>query len=439
MTNIVRLIVDTWRKKDLEQDKSLAPFLAEKAEKDLYLENFYTNSPWTVPAHASMFSGRLPSEHGTTTENTYFSEKNKLTQYMKDQGFKTAAVTENHLITKETGFSEGFEEFIQTTEDLGGATWKEIWQKDGEFSGRNQKYSYFLKESIKKRDLESIKSLFTHIRDKFGNQEADYNPEKTERTLEEAQKYLQKHHDSFVFTNIMAVHSPYSFNEEQRKKFLSDATEDEILDASQTKVLEDYFPEGFTDRKLELREKTYKASISYADQRIKNFYEKAPEDTVFIVLGDHGELIGEYQKQGIKLIGHHLGTYKELIETPCIIFTKDAEINKDIDQEGLHSIRNIKEIIQKITENKEIEEKEIINSEYFGRKGFVEQFGRKMPEGCGQIYNRKSFSLINSEVKYDLTTDGDYAWPLKDLTENNPIEIPEKLQNKASVLYEWRI
>ena len=440
MTDIVLLVVDTWRKKDFEQDRSLAPFLSEKAEECLYLENFYTNSPWTVPAHASMFSGKLPSEHGTTTENTYFSEENKLTQYARNQGFRTAAVTENHLITEETGFTEGFDTFIQTTEDLGGEVWKEIWEKDDEFNGRKEKYSHFFKESLKNRDLQSMKGFFAHIRDKFGDREADYNSGKTERTLQEGLKQVEGGSDAFLFMNIMPVHSPYSFDREQRQEYLEEEEEENILEASQTKILEEYLPEGFTEEKLKLREKTYKASINYADQQIKKFYEKAPEDTVFIVLGDHGELIGEYQQQGTKLIGHHLGTYKELIEVPCIIFSKGTDLNLDIDEESLYSIRNIKEIIQKITEDKEIEEKEILNSEYFGRKGFVEQFNRKIPEGCEQIYNRKSFSLINSEMKYDLTTNGEYAWPLKDLTEDETINLENVgLKNKAEVLYKWRI
>lgn len=237
----------------------------------------------------------------------------------------------------------------------------------------------------------------------------------------------------------MPVHSPYTFDEEDREKFLPDYSEEEILETSQTKIIEDYLPEGFSDEKLEIRQKTYKASIRYVDRKIKNFYEDAPEETVFIVLGDHGELTGEYEQQGTKLIGHHLGTYKELIEVPCIIFSKGTELDLEIDEKGLYSHTEMIDIIQGLIQDSEVEPREILNSEYFGRKGFVQQFGRKIPEGCEQIYNRKSFSLINPEAKYDLTTDGENAWPLKDLTENNPIEIPEELHNKASVLYEWRI
>lgn len=81
--NIVLLVVDTWRKKDFVEDRSIAPFLSEKSEEGLHLENYYANSPWTVPAHASLFSGQLPSEHRTTTENTYFREENKLTSKLE--------------------------------------------------------------------------------------------------------------------------------------------------------------------------------------------------------------------------------------------------------------------------------------------------------------------------------------------------------------------
>lgn len=365
MTNIVLLVVDTWRRKDFVKDRSIAPFLSEKAEEDIYLEHYYASSPWTVPAHASLFSGKLPSEHGTTTENTYFSEENRLTSVLESEDFKTSAFTENHLITEETGFAEGFQEFVQTTEDLGGKTWKEIWQKDDEFSGRREKYKYFFKETVKKKDLESAKSFLGHIIDKFSSREADYNSGKTVRTLEEANRKLESQEDEFVFVNIMPVHSPYTFDEEDREEFLADHNEKEIMEASQTKIIEDYLPEGFSDRKLETREKAYKASIRYADRKIKDFYEKAPEDTVFVVIGDHGELIGEYEQQGTKLIGHHLGTYKELIEVPCIIFSKGKELELKIDEKGLYSHTEVIDIIQNLIKDGKIGSEEILNSEYF--------------------------------------------------------------------------
>jgi arylsulfatase A-like enzyme len=441
MANIVLLVVDTWRKKDFVKDNSLAPFLSSKAKEGINLENYYANSPWTVPAHASMFSGKLPSEHGTTTENTYFSEQNELCQYLQTKGYQTVGLSENMLITEETGFSDGFDIFKQSIQDLGGETWKEIWEKDDQFENRKQKYLYFFKKAVPRLDVKSVYSFSRHATDKILGKEADYNAGKAVGTLNMALKHLETKKNSFVFANIMPVHASYTFDEEERKEFLNNYDEDEIKNASKSMSPEEFLPDGLTDEELEIREKSYKASIKYTDKIIRQFYKEAPEDTVFIVLGDHGELTGEYKLQDTRLIGHHLGTYKELIETPCIIFSKGKKLNLEIDPENLYSHTEIIDIIKQITEGQENNPQEMIRAEYFGRKGFAQQFNRKVPEGCEQIYNRKSFSIINSEIKYDLTTDGEYAWKTKALTEEKPVSIDAatKHKDKAQLLYNWRL
>lgn len=441
MTNIVLLVVDTWRKKDFVKDNSLAPFLSSKAKEGINLENYYANSPWTVPAHASMFSGKLPSEHGTTTENTYFSEQNELCQYLQTKGYQTVGLSENMLITEETGFSDGFDIFKQSIQDLGGETWEEIWEKDDEFENRKQKYQYFFKKAIPRLDIKSIQSFTKHALDKILGREADYNAGKAVGTLNMALKHLKTSEKSFVFANIMSVHAPYTFDQKERKQFLDKYTKEEIKKASKSMSPEEFLPEGLTDKQLEIREKSYKASIKYTDKIIKQFYEKAPENTVLIVLGDHGELTGEYKLQDTRLIGHHLGTYKELIETPCFIFSKGKKLNLEINPEKLHSHTETIDIVKQITGDQEAKTQEMIRAEYFGRKGFAQQFNRQIPKGCEQIYNRKSFSLIDSEIKYDLTADGEYAWKTKTLTEEKPVNIDAatKHKDKAQLLYNWRL
>ena len=90
MTNIVLLVVDTLRDKDLEQKgEEIAPFLTKMGEENIKIENYYSNASWTAPAHATMFTGELPSSHGTTTENPFFEKENKLVKTMKDHGYKT--------------------------------------------------------------------------------------------------------------------------------------------------------------------------------------------------------------------------------------------------------------------------------------------------------------------------------------------------------------
>jgi arylsulfatase A-like enzyme len=434
MKNIILLVVDTLRKKDLVQDEELTPFLNSRKENGAYLERYYSNAAWTVPAHASMFTGKAPSEHGTTTEEMFFNEKNLLVDDLS-QDFETIGITENMLLTYELGFGGEFDEYIQVTKDAGGETWREVWEKDETFEDRADKYSYFFKKAISRRDLDSIKGMFGHVYQKYVRSEADYNSGKTIDVFKNAKDFLDSSKRQFLFLNIMPVHAPYTFNEEQRQEFLEGANKDQIMEASQTILLEDYFPEGMSSEILDVRKQAYRSSIKYADKKIERFYRSAPEDTLFIVLGDHGELTGEYELQDTKLIGHHLGTYKELIEVPCWIFGKKIDETIELDQQKPFSHKNIIEIINSIRTGSRPEGNKLVKSEYYGRKGLAEQFNRPIPQGFEKIYNRKSFSLIDNKTKYDLTTDGEYAWPLEDLTETELVEIPDKLSDKALILY----
>lgn len=438
MINVILIVADTWRKKDFIKSDEIAPFLTEKAEQNIFLNKYYSNAPWTVPAHASLFSGELPSEHRTTTQNLYFNEENALADYFSSQGFQTEALTENMLITESTGFDRGFDSFKQIKYDLGGDTWKEVWEKDKEFSGRKEKYTYFFKKAIKKRDFESVQSFGKHVLDKFSGREADFNPVKSRRATKMAEKSLKEEGDKFVFLNLMSIHAPYTFEDEERQKFFRQNTTDEkIRKASQTITLEDYFPEGITQEQMSLRKKAYKASINYTDKLIERMYEEAPEETLFMVIGDHGELIGEYSANGVPAIGHHLGTYKELIEVPCIIFGKGDSFNLDIDEDAIYDHTSVLDIFRKAIEGKELIGKEIARSEYYGRKGFLDQFGKQVPEGFEEIYSRKSFSLLDPQYKYDLTSDGEYLWSADALTEDEELEEETSLKQKAEIFYSW--
>ena len=97
MDDIVVVVIDTLRAKDIEEKgETVAPFLEDIKDEGIKLSNYYSNAPWTAPAHASMFTEKLPSSHGTTTENPLFDGENRLVREMKQEGFRTAALSENN-------------------------------------------------------------------------------------------------------------------------------------------------------------------------------------------------------------------------------------------------------------------------------------------------------------------------------------------------------
>lgn len=138
MSNIVLLVVDTLRLKELEEEgRKVAPFLTEMMEKQTYIENYYSTGIWTPPAHASIFTGDLPSEHGTNTTNPFFESKNRLVDMLKTKGYQTKGISDNNWVSSFSGFDAGFDEFIDfNIKDKGGKIWKEVWEKDAQFSSR---------------------------------------------------------------------------------------------------------------------------------------------------------------------------------------------------------------------------------------------------------------------------------------------------------------
>jgi len=437
--NVVLVVADTLRAKNLpsyNSDKDTTEFLRDQKS----VSNYYSNSPWTVPAHATLFTGQLPSEHGTTTKNTYFDSENKLVSKFRENGYYTIGITENGLVSPHLGFGSEFDVFGKSNWFMAGAdSWNAIWKRDSQYKDRKDKYSDFLRLLAKNRDLKSIEAAFKYLY----SQGEDYNPTKSKNTINNGLKALNEEKDTFLFLNLMPVHAPYTFTKRQKDRYLSDLNDKEIEQITGFERLIDYLEAGVDIEKLfEKREKAYDASISYFDTLIQILFEKAPQDTLFVVIGDHGELIGEYELGGTRLVNHHFGTFKELIEVPLYIFSKGQEV--DIDAAGIYDHRSLHEFLLNVAENQTLDlpEKELVRSEYFGKIGFNKQFDSNMPEEYKELFERKSFSLVNSRYKYDITSDGNYLWSSGALSEKEMlegVEVPEKLLNKADVLYNWRL
>ena len=74
-------------------------------------ERAYSHSPQTLPAHASMFTGKLPVEHGVR-DNLGFalgSDQTLVPELLAPLGYRSAAVVSSYVLRKEVGLSRGFD------------------------------------------------------------------------------------------------------------------------------------------------------------------------------------------------------------------------------------------------------------------------------------------------------------------------------------------
>src|SRR5215204_1910030 len=74
-------------------------------------ERVYSHCPMTLPSHASMFTGSLPTEHGVRHNIGYRFEGEKLrtlAEELRERGYAGAAVS-SYVLRSDTGIDDGFE------------------------------------------------------------------------------------------------------------------------------------------------------------------------------------------------------------------------------------------------------------------------------------------------------------------------------------------
>jgi arylsulfatase A-like enzyme len=89
------------------------PAIDALASDGVVFERAYAHAPQTLPAHATMLTGRLPFETGVR-DNVGFAVKpgeRLLPQMLRDRGFTTAGVVSAYVLRKETGIGQGFDFF----------------------------------------------------------------------------------------------------------------------------------------------------------------------------------------------------------------------------------------------------------------------------------------------------------------------------------------
>jgi tetratricopeptide (TPR) repeat protein len=79
----------------------------------IVFDRAYSHSPQTLPAHASLLSGKLPFEHGVRDEAGFAlpDGERTLAELLRNRGFATGAAVSTFLLGRQTGLAQGFSFF----------------------------------------------------------------------------------------------------------------------------------------------------------------------------------------------------------------------------------------------------------------------------------------------------------------------------------------
>ncbi|HEX9986520.1 MAG TPA: sulfatase-like hydrolase/transferase [Thermoanaerobaculia bacterium] len=90
------------------------PHLDGLARDSVVFQRAYSHCPMTLPSHASMFTGLLPTEHGVRNNVGYSFDpaKNRtVAEGLRERGYRTGAAVSSYVLRSDTGIADGFDDY----------------------------------------------------------------------------------------------------------------------------------------------------------------------------------------------------------------------------------------------------------------------------------------------------------------------------------------
>ena len=288
--NIALIVLDTLRKDRIapyNRTIDFTPALSDFAADATTYTNAISQAPWSLPAHASLLTGLYPWQHGASQRFPYLHAGTRLQTVLGDAGFNTVAIHNNEWLLPVTGVTDGFDRVVTRSE----------WTR-------------LLRQPWRIDRLEPLRSAVIRL-GSWGNlrrtitQTSDLSDE-----LSATQSVLETHGDDplFLFLNLTSAHFPYN----PPDQYAEDAAHQ-----YRSRPLENGGP--VVPAEIDRLSALYDAEVAYLDtvfsQVIESFKAAGLYDeTLFVVVGDHGELLGEDE-----ILGHHFSVRDELIEVPLFV------------------------------------------------------------------------------------------------------------------------
>ncbi|WP_122088181.1 sulfatase-like hydrolase/transferase [Halalkalicoccus subterraneus] len=300
MSSVALVVLDTVRKDAFDQQFG---WLSGRR-----FDHAWSTAKWTMPAHASLFTGKYASEVGVNARSEGLDcPDSTLAERLSAAGYTTRAFSANLMASPVFGFDRGFDSFDGTwrvnANSKGLSGWRELLQ-----NGRSgiDRYLAFLKlaTSGQYRIGPSIAAgLLRRLSDStwLPDGGARNRDDGATTLLDSLQQDVYSDAD-FLFVNLMEAHAPYAPPKPYRTS--GDPSYDEVA-----ATLTSHEPDARIIREA------YDGSVRYLSDRYRQIFAALKRRFEYVItLGDHGELFGEHGSWR-----HLHGVYPELTHVPLVI------------------------------------------------------------------------------------------------------------------------
>jgi arylsulfatase A-like enzyme len=287
--NVVIVIWDTVRASGLSlhgYEQRTTPALSEIARSATVFDRAIATSPWTLPSHASIFTGRYPHEVSADWFDALDREHPTLAEWFRDRGWRTGAFVANHHYTShDSGLDRGFETyedyFVSFNQTLLTSHLIQTGTAFGVLQGIRTRSPSRIMAAIRELDLYPLEKRTSQRKhaETVNAQFTDWVDGLDGRPF-------------FAFLNYFDAHRGYWAPPEVRARF------------------DRASPGGRDD---------YDAAIAYLDMETRALFDALDtrgllDNTLIIVTSDHGELFGEHGRSG-----HASNVYHDVLRVPLLM------------------------------------------------------------------------------------------------------------------------
>ena len=303
--NILLVMMDTVRADRLScygYGRQTMPELARFASEAIRYERVVPNGIWTVPSHASLFTGLAVRSHGMNHDHMHLDDSfDTLAELLGEAGYQTACISNNPYVSAEFNMTQGFAVELSTLAMRRlSKSFADAWC-----------------------DGLGLAPLLPWLEKDLGAALNNYLFARwVDRSRDSARPF-------FVFLNYMEGHLPYLAPQEVRRCFLDPA---QVARSYQLRrrvygnivnLLTAHY--NFLDSAcLSADDRAvlagqYDACLYYLDSRLGELLQAIDrrglrEQTVVVFVSDHGEALGEHAQWS-----HELGVYDTLLHVPLLI------------------------------------------------------------------------------------------------------------------------
>jgi arylsulfatase A-like enzyme len=311
--NVLLIVWDTVRAQSVGlygYGRRTTPNLDRLAQEGAWFRHAFSTSSWTLPSHASLFTGRWPHELSAGWKTPLDLEEPTLAEELQSLGYDTAGFVANlDFLGRETGVARGFGHY----EDYP-LTAREVFTR---YVGLGRKLDHFsvamLVDKVLWRRGPSTARPLVPISREHSKRAADVDRE----FLEWLSWQRARGRPFFAFLNYNEAHTPYEVPDDSLQGFGARPTSwHERLVMQKWNTLD---KSKLSVRDVQMAHDLYDDSIAYLDRRLGSLVDELKrrqlfDDTIVIVTADHGEHLGDHG-----LFFHGCSLYRQLVQVPLVI------------------------------------------------------------------------------------------------------------------------